>query len=565
MKHIDIDARGRTYMILREYGLKPYKARKGVKAFRGELQCAKATVAVHLEIEDWDFTQYPRITLLERPASLPALIAHVDATGGLCYFMPESVILDRYRPDVAVEQCLQAAIKVLDDVLSGKPQKDDIANEFAAYWTFGQSPEAWPVLVDDVLMEETPKASYFFLKEDGQLARGLIAKDVSAARRLTANIDAEELVKGSLACLLFETAAMPAVPPTGLPRTIREFFNWVREWDKDLYSRIQQRLGSDKTYLTRGGCVIAIFTPAGGLGVQFLLDRRHRLGYANAPRQFRQFLHGAGGVEKVTRLKLDHISAEYIHTRNLHAYPSLVGRRIKIVGCGAIGGYVAAALVRLGAGTGEGGLLRLYDFGDLEPDNLGRHALGFTSLYQNKAVALRQELLRQFPYVNTEALPEAPSLTDEFFSTDLVIDCTGSEAANERLNAHHVKSRLCPVLYVCIRGNGECVQALWVDASNKLGCYRCLRQAFGANYFEERFPVLEHAAHTRFLGCRSFTPYAVSSPMYAATLATDVVIDWLKGDPSPRFRTRYVENADVRKVKNQDLGRIKECPACSGN
>jgi len=561
MKRIDLAGPGRAYAVLREYGLLPFKAPKGVKAFRGKLQCANAEVLVSFEITDWEFTKYPRLTLLDRSAPLPPLLAHVDGPGDLCYISPGSLILDRYRPEVAVQQCLDAAIRVLNDVISGKSQVDEIANEFTAYWTVGQLPAAWPVLID-LPSEDCEGAQYFFLREEGKLARGLIAQNTLDARKLVASIDIEELSKGSLACLLFHSKTMPAIGTGGLPATVHDFFQWVRQWDPLLSKQLQQRLGSDKDYLKRSGCVIAISTPAGGLGVLFSHDRKHRLGYARSPKLYRQFLHAAGGSTPITRLRLDDISASYVHTRNLDEYPSLISRRISLIGCGAIGGYLASALVRLGAGTGTNGLLRLFDVGELEPDNLGRHTLGFPALYQNKAEALRNELVRQFPYAEIEASTNTPTLTDEFFTTDLVIDCTGDEAVSEMINARHVRSRRGPVLYVWIRGNGECVQALWVDAHDKHGCYRCMRNGVGANYRKERFPVLDGAAKTRFLGCRSFTPYSVSSPLAVTALATDMVIDWLKGNVAPRFRTRYIENTNARRVKNQDLSLATGCPAC---
>jgi len=563
MKDINVTAQGRMFAILRHYGLQPYKARRGTKAFRGQLQCERRPVAVQLEITDWDFIRYPRITLLDRPDSLPPLLAHVDAEGNLCYFASGSIILDRYRPDDAVQQCLDAAIRVLDDIMSGKSQTVAIANEFSAYWTFGQSPIAWPVLID-VLPKGAQSALYFSLTEEGKPTRGLITTDVFAARNIAQNIDVAEVSKGSFACLLFESRVMPTVGGKRLPSTIRELFEWLRQWDSGLSKEVQTRLGSDREYLARNGCVIAIATPAGALGVRFLHERKHRLGYSTAPKQYRQYLHASGGTTPITRLRIDDISAEYIHTRNLDESPSLASKRISLIGCGAIGGYLAQALVRLGAGTGENGLLRLFDIGELEPDNLGRHALGFPALYQNKAIVMREELVRQFPYVALEAHPDSPALTDEFFTTDLVIDGTGDEAVSEMINSRHVRSRRGPLLYIWVGGNGEYVQALWSDTERKHGCYRCMRLGDGPNYRQERFPVLENVPKTRFLGCRSFTPYAVSAPLSASALAIDMIIDWLKGDVKPRFRTRYVENVEVRRIKNQDIGQASHCPACSG-
>ncbi|WP_283445854.1 HesA/MoeB/ThiF family protein [Cupriavidus plantarum] len=411
----------------------------------------------------------------------------------------------------------------------------------------------------DELDSDADTAMYFLVKQEGQ-RKALIARDASAARRVGKGFETDDVVKGVFTCFVFESANAPGVPEEGLPTTIKEFFAWVRAWDADLSTQIQHRLGADRSYLEREGCVIAFNTPIGRFGVMFWLDTKHRLGFRLAPKRFRNYLHNAGAGTNVVRLRLDDISPAYIHSRNLE-YPSLTGKGLTLIGCGAIGGYLAQALVRLGAGTGKNGVLRLIDFGRLEPDNLGRHALGFPALHQNKAEALKDDLLRQFPYVNVEVETTSPRLNDAFFSTDLVIDATGEEALSTLVNAAHMKHRLGPMLYVWVKGNGECVQGLWSD-SDKYGCFQCLRHGIGPNYRQERFQILDSPPRKQFRGCSSYTPYAVSAPMSAAALAADMVSDWLKHEVSPRFRTRYLETADAKRIRNQDIAPTTNCPAC---
>ena len=203
----------------------------------------------------------------------------------------------------------------------------------------------------------------------------------------------------------------------------------------------------------------------------------------------------------------------------------------------------------------------------MQPDNLGRHLLGYSGLFQNKAEALRAELMRQFPVSKIEAVNEDVARFPRLFGSDLVVDATGEEAVSEFLNGIRIeRATKVPILHVWIKGNGECVQALWADRSG-FGCFGCLRVTDAKVYRKERFPVLPDGALPRRgrVGCHAFTPYAVSSPMAAAALATDVIIDWIKGDPSPRFRTRSVENAHLNQVKNQNIVPLKNCPACGND
>ncbi|TDY21970.1 E2/UBC family protein B [Paraburkholderia sp. BL6665CI2N2] len=552
---------GEIVKIIRRYGLRPARARGNIRAFEGPIATVRGDVPIRLEISDWDFEKYPRAYLLDKFPDGHRIYAHVDALGGLCYFTPESVVLDRYRPSIAVHQCLHAIESVLNKALNDDEEASaDVENEFVAYWSFGQLPPAKSVIIDD-LPPQASEASYFSFDGPDEDHHAVICEDSEHARRLISALGYSRTTELAYTCLLFASEQIPAAPAGAFPGTIHELFTWIGTWDRPLLRSIRARLASHKEYLAQERCVLAFSTPSGRFGAEFRHDRVHRLGLRRNPAEYCNFLHGKKGRKTaIVRLRLDEIGAPYIHSRNLE-FESLAGKRIKLIGCGAIGGYLAAALVRLGAGTGKGGRLFLCDPGTLEPDNLGRHTLGFRALFRNKAEALRTELVSQFPYLDIVASGEQRPYTDEFFATDLVIDATGNEAHNEKLNFYHLKRRLCPVLYVRIRGNGECVQTLLSD-SPQHACFRCLRQGEGGNYLEERFPVLKSAPVTRFRGCASFTPYAVSSSLSAAALATDVVIDWLKGNPAPRFRTRHIENANTRRLSNQDLPPIKRCPAC---
>lgn len=558
------DVYGDIVRVIRGYGLRPAQARGNDRAFEGPIKTDSGEVLIRFEIFDWDFEKYPRAHLLDTFPDGHRIYAHVDAFGGLCYFAPESIVLDRYRPSVAVHQCLHAIESVLNTAFSGSPEAaTDVQNEFVAYWTLGQQPLAKPVLVDELPADATV-AAYFSVEGSDTERHAMICESHERARLLVSAIGYNCVNEVGCTCFLFTSEVAPAAPSGSFPTTIREFFAWVGTWDRTLLRRIRKTFSSNADYLGQERCVLALATPSGRFGIEFAHDQVHRLAFRHNPAGYCNLLHGKqGGKTSIIRLRLDEIGPTYIHSRNLE-FESLAGKRIKLIGCGAIGGYLATALVRLGAGTGQGGRLTLYDPGILEPDNLGRHTLGFSALFRNKAQALRVELLGQFPYLDVEASGDAQSYTDEFFATDLIIDATGSEAHSEKLNFHHVKRRLSPALYVRIRGNGECVQTLLSD-SGQHACFRCLRQAEGGNYFAERLPVLKSAPITRFRGCASFTPYAVSSSLSAAALATDAVIDWLKGTPSPRYRTRHIENADTRRFPNQDLAPIKKCPACHPN
>lgn len=536
----------------------------GGRIFEGDLQCTKGVVRVQVCLDDWDFILYPRITLISRPAFLPPLMAHVDALNGLCYFSPGSVILDRYDPATAVAQCLDQAAAVIEKiVLDPKYCSNDLQDEFLAHWLYGQRSLPWQVVLCSSSSENI-YADYYLVGEASE-RKAVIATNYADVKMLATTLECAPPKTSRCKCWLFRTQLRPVAPDGAMPSTIKEVFSWLKKWDSALYNNIQRVLEREKEYLAATFATFAIDTPIGWLGFGFDLDHMVRLGYRDAPKRFKQYLHGKGGLAPIFRVNITDIRPDFIHSRNL-VFEDLKDKRITLVGCGAIGGYVAQALVRLGVGTGRRGELVLIDPDNVGAENLGRHYLGMNALFKPKADALRQELCRQFPHVRVSVQTETVRGSSKFFTGDLIVDATGEEAVSEMINGNHLmqKIKVPPVLYVWIKGNGECVQSLFVD-SKRYGCFRCLRVTDASRYREERFPTITRPPHRRHLGCRSFTPYAVSAPMHAASLAIDAVIDWMKGDPKPRFRTRYIETTDAKIAKNQDISPLKGCQACGSH
>lgn len=543
--------------LLKNRGFLPVASRGGQRSFEGALFCARGPVRVKLSIADWNFITYPVIHLEEHPTFLPALMPHIDVLGNLCYFAPGAVTLDRYDPATAVMQCLNQATALLDRIATDPTYRDrDIQNEFLAHWEYGQLAHPWPVLLGDIEPGDT-SAGYFIMEVAG-IKRVIISSDTHEVSRLAKTFGSVE-IPSKCRCWLFKSIIPPAVPER-MPQTVKDLFAWLKLWDRDLSYEVQQVLGRPD-YLQHKFATFAVDTPVGWLGFGFDLNHMKRLGYKRAPKCYRNFLHNKGGEQPLLRLSIQQVGGRFVHSRNL-AFPDLHNKRVTVVGCGAIGSFVTQALIRLGAGTGKLGLLKLIDPDSIGSENLGRHVLGYPSLLQPKANALAEELLRQFPHSNVEPVSTSVFEHHALFASDLVIDATGEEAVSEFLNGLRIQRRSrVPFLHVWIRGNGEAVQALWTDLGTG-GCYRCLLLPDAMHHRKERFNLLKREPEQRSDGCRAFTPYAISAPMQAAALAIDMVCAWLQGNPTPRFRTRSLETADVFAVKCQDLSRIKGCPAC---
>ena len=556
---------GLSLQYLSSRGFKRTAARKpNIRAFKGSLQVSAGPVPVRLEIEDWDFVSYPHIEILEYPAFLPRSMPHIDSSGGLCYLARGSIVLDRFAPASAIALCLEEAEKVLESVVSNRASNQrDMRDEFLAYWGGGAN-RTWALVGHIERNASTAQFSIVELPKDRLGGARLIVISTSQAevenlaRCMSGNIAANQFSS----CWILETDVPPIAPNGNLPVTVSDVFTYLRAWDDSLHKEVQRLLGTDRNYLQQDAARFAIRTPPGWLGFSFELSPAFKKAFARKPQAYRQHLHTKGGTTAISRMTLTEFGTDFIHARNLKS-PTLAGKRVHIVGCGAIGGYLAQSLARLGAGS-LGGVLKIVDPEILEPDNVGRHWLGMSSLFLPKSQAVVAELSRQFP--ESKFVSEVMDVreTRGLFDADLIVDATGIEALSEALNASYCgrdRSKTAPILYVWVLGNGEAVQTLWVD-SDKFGCYRCLRQPKGSQYRQERFPILTTEPTLVAGGCGEYRPYAVSAPMTAAALATDAIVDWLGGNPSPRLRISCREGAAVRHQKNLNMTPLRDCPAC---
>ncbi len=556
MAQISRESLGKVLRSLHERGFVQLPSRHGVRQFDGVLSCNRGDVKIRLSIEDWDFTRYPVIEILEVPEGAPRLIPHISASGWFCYLADGSVVLDRFAPEGAVAQCLQIATDELNRLLEDPRYREgELQTEFGASWSIGQQPEPVPATLGTIGPSSVVADAYFMGDPDKEWL--LISCDVEEPERLARVMNLPP-PRGVQKCWVLRSDQLPSVGHSGVPTTIGQLFSWLKSWDLGLHREFQQRLGKEH-FKKPGVLIVVVHCPAGWFGFSFELDKTLVVGFGRRPLDLRQQLHTRRSSTSLTRLTLAEIGPDFIHGRNLN-FPSLRDKRIVLIGCGAIGGYLAEGLVRLGAGTGTGELM-LVDSDVLAPGNLGRHTLGMNALRQTKVSALASRLDLEFPHARVTPQNRATRLPADLVG-DLVVNATGEEALSEAVNFHRLglpEYRRPPTLHVWVTGEGACVQALWVD-EQKYACFRCLRCNDAKR--SKRFDLGLGGDGLRVLGCTAFTPYAVSAPMSAAALALDMVAAWMSGDVSPRFRTRAVEGAEIRMPKNADVRPLPGCPAC---
>lgn len=555
----------------RGFTLNYYKG--GERRFEGTLQCNGGDVLIELSIEDWNFLKYPNIKVIQAPADLEGLRAHLTIDGHLCYFAKNSVVLNRYDPASAIDQCLtQARFVLSSSARDHEVNAREVLAEFPNYWGDTQSPYGFIRQKDT-----TSPLLIFSVKSDDSPIKAIVCESEDYAKSYfqawVPNIEPECLGQ----CMVLSVSSPPPINSSSLPTNVKELLLWLNKWSHALYQRFNTTLERSSKFLELTRLICLIQYPDGEIAFSFknansFIKPRYNSNPHNkvtplsaskfAGKAYKQYIHTNGKSMELSRLVFHDLTPDFIHSRNIE-HPSLAGKKILLIGCGAIGGHLANQLASLGAGSNEGRLV-LQDFDKLATENIGRHLLGIQYLFKQKSVAVGNYLKDRFPASEFLSISERFTDGKNLHQFDLILDATGDEAFGRFLNALRIEHKDSPpVLHVWVKGNGECVQGLWCDGIG--ACYHCLRLDNSDQFHLERFEVSLVPTRLVHKACSTFTPYSVTAAVSAATLATEMVVDWIQGNPSPRWRTNYRENADARKIRSQNIDALEKCPACNAN
>lgn len=537
-----------------------FKREWGSGTYVGLLDPTDLKISATIEVSDLDFVRAPTIRLADR-ADVKRAIPHLlnsDLT--LCYFEQGAVVLDRYNPGGTVVQCLEQADKVLRDGMRGRLDAD-FADEFRVYWGLV------PVLVD--LPEAFLGDATVTVRESDERGEPqiVLSKGASWLTEDPAPGQGKRKQALGLPCRVVRTNKRLTINPEGNwpPETLAELNVWLEWIDQGLVGSIEAALrhsDGSAQYLAIGapnGMFLArIELPHAFRKPEFVTTRRAAL-----PRLLGQVAHRIG-VDRSSGYRAD---PRYIFGRNMSGSKNLMGKRILLIGCGTIGGFLAHQLAQAGAGA-QGGTLTLVDRDTLNPENLGRHLLGAPYLGKNKADGCAAFLLDQLPMLSVNAV--SGGIFDnllEFDRFDLVIDATGEEALsiaiNDKIIAARPKSPA--ALFVWLIGNGAAAQCLLVSGPDG-ACFKCLKPVLAS---EPRFRTLKKGVETEFernLACGDarYVPFPVSRSAAAAALACEAALDWANGAREPAFRSVTLDRHKAFMVKDAAPAKAAACPACGG-
>jgi hypothetical protein len=253
----------------------------------------------------------------------------------------------------------------------------------------------------------------------------------------------------------------------------------------------------------------------------------------------------------VERCNVSRVDGAWIHGRDhSSSYAEIKGRKIAIVGCGAIGSALSRLMTQ--AGVGE---TMLVDGDTLSTANISRHILGieYVGFNNNKAIALQNALRRQFPHLTFEhAFPTrfeqlSSKDLDHLASVDIII-AAGIDFDGEAALDTWRRSLPCPPAYI----------STWVEAYAIVGHavllygHRSILKEFEADERPNfRLTDWPDEAGTLIVeaGCgNSFQPHDVVDLHPTVGMAARLVLDTLLNKAPTSCRRVWMGDPDV--VKN---------------
>lgn len=517
----------------------------GWLCFDGQFNTSAGAHRVQLRVPP-QFDEPPHVQLASCPAA--QVLPHLNPKGDLCYIAKGSLIFDWFNAVENTIACVARAEKVLSDVLSGKLIKD-LEQEFFAYW--GES--AFCLYdFDQDLHKLSRGAVRAFINPVGETTLHVLLTD----DRMRSNAKLKGTgwqAEGFEAGIISTTTSVPPYPNQKAwpPKTVNDVLTWQSQLSQGFARNLERLLLNAYSKKVNPIALVIVESPTIPYAFLVRFDDRQRAG------RMRSLLPSLLKLP-VLPLSVVRLDDRYITQRNLVGGKSLAGKRIVLVGCGTVGGYLADMLVKAGAGS-SGGKLTLVDHDYLGPQNVGRHRLGLESLYKKKAQQMKAELVRSSPGANIWSVVD-DAKTAEFGTVDLLIDATGEQALTEWLTWKYADQY--PILACWVEGPGSAVRAL-LKAKPEHGCSRCLSQK--PKSYEYR--IFSDAPETilRGHGCESlYVPFPASASIQAAALAMEMVQSWLDDvATAPTLRSRALDLNRPVHFLNGNLLRTEGCLACS--
>lgn len=477
----------------------------------------------------------PEVFITQQPSG--RRIAHVEISGKICIAPSSGTMIDGARPERVLADALALAAAELQRGLTGLSDPD-LAVEYLAYW-----PDAEQGVIDAFIVAEGAARPLARARRmHGSATTVFVAESEQSGAKWAAHVG-DSLKKFGGAFLLPMMDALPP-PDPGTMLTVQGaialLLRHAMAEDCSTFRRWLNRATFEQAFpLTvvmmlpehapgDGRALVALDVSAPTGEVSKRAKRGFRVGHVPASRVLAKI-----GSQPTRRCSVRRLDGPFLLTRG-GAHRQLLERNVTVVGIGAVGSELAAALAAAGVGH-----ISLIDPDTMNFENVHRHVLGMDSVGSPKADALACLLTKQFPHLvitgyasSFEACVAAHP--EHIRATDLLVLATGEETDELRINALLADGP--PRLHAWLDPIGLAGHVLLGGVRSfsgvTPGCYACVLAPDAVHGFVNRLSLIAPGQQLQrsYAGCAgTFNPFPASAARRTALEAADLAVAFLTG------------------------------------
>lgn len=433
-------------------------------------------------------------------------IPHLEKAGNICLFDTEGALIESDF-ELILNDVLNRMYKIVFEGLTGA-NKDDFITEFSAYW--GKIPNILYVQTDieleektkDIIIMELKKDSkYYFASDknkDFEFKRFFKFENKTVNNGVYIYIDSDEFI----------------YPP-----------DWRFPLKTEYINKLLRHKSIDKKTVNsfvnkRKQSIILIFNINQPNGITSLFG----VELENYEVDKNELVVKARNVYPMYVERWDE---DYLVNRG-GGISSFKEKKILIIGCGSIGGYLINELVKTGFKN-----LTFTDYDYLSKENIYRHVLGLPFLWKNKAQAMKQYIIQNIPYMedNISYYEEPIEILLErnnnlFNEYDLIISAVGNHNLNRWINRYINENEMdTPIIYGWNEALGIGSHAAFISRKY-LGCYECffkIDKNTGIVYDRTSFSERGQVFSKKMRGCfSSYIPFGSGTSMTTVIAIIDI-------------------------------------------
>lgn len=462
-------------------------------------------------------------------------IPHIDVKGKICLFDLEGTLIDQNLCGIIL-QSIKRAREIIMQGLAGT-NREEFINEFDSYWIQLPSVRLAKFDVPDVQgikivkyfaknIKRRNKEKYIDFLQRSQKSTIYISQNPEDLNPYYSKAEKITIRNSVYINIIIDDFLFP---PDGRLEITKEYIQGVLKYlDVKEFQSIISKLGNDKLM------VLKIHQPNGEITfLGFLLEK--------CEFSFDTGMCVLKSVDRIFPIAISRIDKQYLMMRSNEISNILADKRILLIGCGSLGGYIANELAKTGIEN-----IMLVDDDYLYEFNIFRHLLGIEYVGRYKCEALQKYLQKNIHKLKVTSLAEniedaVQEESIEFEQYDLIISATGSHNINRWINQYVLQNKIAtPVIYAWNETLGIGNHVTYIKYGNK-GCYECFfgrDEDSGELYDRTSYCQPGQNVVQKVAGCGSaFIPYGSTISLKTACMCIDTV--------KKIFEGRYVNNVII--------------------